>query len=311
MRVAALVVAVGLAGCGPTSGRRPDARRAPAPRPAPAATPAPPAPTPPGPIGRTLAELVPEPAPVSQDRGVDPSGRFYCREPFVLEPGPEDAGCDVADGIAIRTRLVHLWDAGSVSLYVDGPVAIERVTRCGERRRPLPRSALGRKVPELATAPPAQRLGTADFAFAACRDPRVSVEVPTDTRHTMAGAVHRFELARGSGEVRVIVAGQAVASWPVGDGTIGDRCARGATVPVRRRVDLEVACSANHAIVAGQSSYLDRCWDCYARCGPRPDPPPGVLCSPSGGSDFGARRLLVPLVGGAPVPVEIPLPSSR
>ncbi|MBI2893316.1 MAG: hypothetical protein HYY06_07165 [Deltaproteobacteria bacterium] len=43
----------------------------------------------------------------------------------------------------------------------------------------------------------------------------------------------------------------------------------------------------------------------------RPDPPPGLRCSFAARDDFEARRLLVPLAGGTPVPVEIALPQIR
>ncbi len=265
----------------------------------------------------SLQDMVPEQAPSQNERGVDPAGRFLCLEPIRYHPGYDSADCE-SDGYAVRGSVVRVFETdGRISSYLDGRPEVERISRCGERvrqvRDPSPHM-LRRIAPALVDLPLAADVDRTAFSGAACRDPRLTFEVPEGVAHFMVGTFHVFRTSSGAARVALRLDGKPVWEWQVGEWAEPDPCNRDRAVLMGHEPAMEILCNGDFAVVSGAVRPSLHWSDCLSRHDPyvaRSYSPAACGIVPRWGRRPGAPfRLRLRLSDGAIEPLVPPIPAT-
>ncbi len=270
----------------------------------------PPPPTPPEPPPvRTVAlsELIPEGTEGSLTLASD--GTVRCEQTHEVAPAASSPECAMADGFAVRARVVHVWIPGEGETHVlNAPIEVARVRACGAERAPMrrvPPAILRRLAPDLAGAPVVESTPH----NMACRE-GVSIETSSGVEAARDGSVLRFTGA--SGHVRVLAGSSEIGRYELGRVSVADPCNEGAQVQVPTSVDLELVCEGESLLLAGGRWHAPPPGSCEAGQRTAEGAGPGAPCVASAvrsGHVFVEFARVLRRAEGEPQPVELAAPE--
>jgi hypothetical protein len=221
----------------------------------------------------------------------------------------------MADGYEVEVTLEYVAErsAEATTTAINGP-KLWRRARCGAVRKAVARpgpSLLRAHAGDLRRGKPA----LAALSSLPCADARLTFQA-RGIEHTVAhGRTHRFRGTDAGATVELLWQGKVVDRWELGIESARDACSPDQAIQVPTVLDVELICTAQHAVASALVWKRPPPSVCQARTNAglarEPGPLPCVLAPPRNGAWklVTARRARLDLATGKSEPIDLRAPA--